>query len=100
MIELDTFSDGKSRLYNPAHIVETGTYSRVPPEGGAAQEVAYVVMSGGYDPVDVRQSPVDIAYLMACWNRRGAACLGETVLFCRLIQTGERRDVEYVVAEG
>lgn len=112
MIELNTLSDGVARLYNPDHIIETGSYSRSllnadrvgsarePSEGGAADErVSYIVTTGGFDPVDVVQTPTDVAYLIACWKARSRLTDYPIPYLVRLLaHDPDHRNYEFEVA--
>lgn len=111
MIELNTLSDGVARLYNPDHIVETGTYDRAlldadrvgsarePSEGGA--RVSYILTRTDLDPIDIVQSPTDVAYLIACWRARSRLCDFPIVYLVRLEATdSDHRTYEFEVAGG
>ena len=78
MIQL-TLLDGRKRLFNPAFIQEVGdricTQHGFAPHhdySGPLEERNFIVMTGGSDPLDIVETPDQVAILKLGWDARGA----------------------------
>ena len=77
MIQL-TLLDGRKRLFNPAFIQEVGdricTQHGFAPHhdySGPLEERNFIVMTGGSDPLDIVETPDEVALLKCAWEARG-----------------------------
>ncbi|USN14987.1 hypothetical protein PAPPERLAPAPP_00600 [Brevundimonas phage vB_BpoS-Papperlapapp] len=90
-----TLLDGLKRLLNPAMIQEIGTYTcdergfAVPVGTDGAALRTFVLMTGGHDPIDVVETPDEVATLSAAWRAQAEYAPPRPALYAHRDEDGD-----------
>ncbi|UTC29569.1 hypothetical protein BAMBUS_05110 [Brevundimonas phage vB_BpoS-Bambus] len=90
-----TLLNGLKRLLNPTKVQEVGVYPcdhrgfAVATDAEGAVLRNFVLMTGGHDPIDVVETPDEVATLIAAWGARAEFAPPRPALYAHRDEDGD-----------